>query len=217
MSVKNIIQAVFNQLIGLIFYGLGIAGIVIAGLGASPIDAFSYYLNKLVPAINQGYWLAIVNLTIAIILFIILKKIRLIFSIGIALITGIFVNLGLIIFRQVLNLNSTELISNIYVAILVASIGIIMMAFGIAWMIVNNSLVSPYDELSIYLQTLTNNYALSKMILDGTFLILAIIVGLIYGKVFEQINVFSIVVVLGLGPLINIFVKLFKKEVKAWN
>ena len=64
------------------------------------------------------------------------------------------------------------------------------------------------------LETKTKNYSLAKSILDGTCLLVALVFGFIIGRPFSQINIFSVVIVLGLGPIIGLFIKMFKKGTK---
>lgn len=221
MNKSNILKGLIYQFLGLLLYGFGIASIVVAGIGASPIDALSYYLDKIdnINFINQGIWLAIINLVIALILFIITKEKKLVYGVVVAVVAGVFVNLGLTIYDLIFNLNNTLLIDkyNLLTSIIVSFFGIILLALGIALMIVKKSLLSSYDDLSLFLEKLFKKYFIAKVVLDGLFLVLALIFGFIYKKPFEQIGILSIVIVIGLGPIINLFIKLLEKEVDIDN
>jgi hypothetical protein len=54
---------------------------------------------------------------------------------------------------------------------------------------------------------------LSKIMIEGTFLILAVIIRFSdTGLLFEQVHVYTVILVLGIGPLVSMFVDLINKK-----
>jgi|SRR5690625_273595 len=219
MKNKNLIT--LNQIIGMLFYSFGVSAIVFTSLGASPIDAATYYANELIPIFDgiipnmsgQGVWLIIFNTIIAIGLLIFSKRYNIWINILVSISIGLIFNLGLFTYQKIFNItgvmnNSSSLLLRIGIAF----IGINMMSFGIAYLAYKKLYGTPFDELAIEVEKSIKKYYLSKIILDGSFLIIASILGIIYKDIFKQIGLFTIVVLAGLGPLINIYINILTKN-----
>lgn len=214
--MKNLIIKIIRQVVALLFYSFGVSLIVFSTLGASPIDAATYYANELIPVFNnlipnftgQGIWLIIFNMIIAIGLYIVCKKRNIWINVLISVFIGLLFNLGWFTYSKLFgDINGYK----VGVKIIMAFIGINLMAFGIAYLAAHKLYATPFDELAIKLEETTKRYFLSKIILDGSFLIIAFVLGLIYGNVFEQIGIFTIVVLAFLGPFINLYINIIDK------
>lgn len=219
--MKNKVLTLTYQLLGMLFYSFGVAGIVFSSLGASPIDAATYYANELIPIFNdlipnmsgQGVWLIVFNIIIAIGLLITFKRKNIWINVIVSVAIGLLFNLGLFTYQSLFNIKGVMSSSNnVFIRILIAFIGINFMSFGIAYLAVNQLYGTPFDELAIEVEKSIKKYYISKIILDGSFLIIATILGLVYKDVFKQIGLFTIVVLIGLGPLINIYINLLKNK-----
>lgn len=218
--MKNKIKITAYQLIGMLFYSFGVAGIVFSSLGASPIDAATYYANELIPVFNdlipnmsgQGVWLIVFNILIAIGLLIFSKRYNIWINILVSIAIGLLFNLGLFSYAKLFNItgimNENQ---SIFLRLLVSFVGINMMSFGIGYLAYNRLFGTPFDELTIEVEKTVKKYYLSKIIMDGSFLLIAFLLGIIYKDVFKQIGLFTVVVLIGLGPLINMYINLLTK------
>lgn len=213
--MKNNLLKITKQFIGMLFYSFGVSAIVFSGLGASPIDAATYYINQIIPVFDnlipnftgQGIWLIIFNMIIALVLFIIFRKRSLWINVLVSIAIGILFTLGMFTYGILFS----SIVENIYLMILIAFVGINFMAFGIAYLVSKSLYGTPFDELAIKLEETVKKYYLSKIILDGSFLLIAFILGLIYRNVFEQIDFFTVIVLAFLGPFINMYINIIKK------
>lgn len=213
--MKNNLLKITKQFTGMLFYSFGVSAIVFSGLGASPIDAATYYINQIIPVFDnlipnftgQGIWLIIFNMIIALVLFIIFRKKSLWINVLVSIAIGILFTLGMFTYGILFS----SIVGNIYLMILIAFVGINFMAFGIAYLASKSLYGTPFDELAIKLEETVKKYYLSKIILDGSFLLIAFILGLIYRNVFEQIDFFTVIVLAFLGPFINMYINIIKK------
>lgn len=231
MTKKEIASKIGFQILGMFIYGLGIAGIVIAGAGASPVDAVANYTWVLTKVLTHPIWLFLYNGLFALIVFAFTKKGKVFYTLIISFIISQFFNLGIWIFQLIFNnvdfSNKYQTIMSVYgsnenglnfggiaLSYGIAILGLILLAFGLGLLISKNLVLTPFDELAVFIQNKTGNFAVAKSILDGTAFIIAVILGLIINSVFSQINVFSIIIVFTLGPLIGMFAKILKGEKK---
>ncbi len=58
------------------------------------------------------------------------------------------------------------------------------------------------------------NLSYSKIIVEGSFFILAVILGLITQKLFEQVHVFTVIMTFMMGILVGIFSNIYNKKNK---
>lgn len=230
MKKENLFKTI-KQLVGVLFYSFGVSAIVFSSIGASPIDAATYYINKLIPLFEnlvknipgqsgQGIWLIIFNIIIALGLLIAIKKNNIGINVIISIVIGLLFNLGMSVLQSIFSISGVLSHDNsIIIRIAVAIIGINFMSFGIGYLAYYKLFGTPFDELAIAVEEKVKKYYIAKIILDGAFLIIALILGLFYRNVFEQIGLFTIVVLFALGPLINQYINLLhkinkKKELK---
>lgn len=232
MEKKLIVKKIIIQIIGLLFCGLGIAAMAISGAGASPLDAASNYAWVLTGIFKQGTWLFIFNAIFTAVLFAITRKYKVLITLVMSFLMGFFVNGGIsfltLFIKNVDFFGNYETIMSIYgtaasggISVTgmlysygVAAFGTVCLSAGIGFILAHNLFLTPYDEVSLYLETKIGNYAISKVVTDGTVLIIAVILGLLIKDVFSQLNVFSVVAVFTLGPLIGMFRKIFSKGEK---
>lgn len=215
----------FFQVFGLVLLALGISGGLVGGLGSGAVDAFAFGFYKLTGILDQGTWTFIVNGTLVIILILLTRKWRILLSVIVLLILTVAINLGISLYEWIFNFtffdNVTGISNNLLIdgqlfnAIWVSILSLIVMAVGVALLIVHKGILSPYDEWSIFLKEKFNSYTIGKIVLDGTFLILGLVLGFINGRPFEQIGFFSIVLVMFLGPTTSLFLKIFNKNDKG--
>jgi uncharacterized membrane protein YczE len=72
--------------------------------------------------------------------------------------------------------------------------------------------MAPYEQLMLIIDRKVHNLGLSKMMIEGTFLIFAIILGIYTKLLWEQVFVMTVVIALVNGPLSHFFAKKFIKR-----
>ena len=202
MKPKQFIQ----HALGLIVIALGIVLIVLPKLGASPLDALCYFIYKITP-LSLGTVAILVGTIATILAYVLGSKKHIIISYLALLLMGTFVDVWKFVFQMLIQ-NPDQLM---FVRIIMATLGILVVSLGVAMTITSGLSPLPYERLLILLNKKIKNLGLSKIMIESTFLVLAITMGLITGLLFEQINVLTIVVVFTIGPCIHLFEKIIKR------
>lgn len=179
-------------LAGIILISLGTAICKETALGVDPFNAFCIAISEVI-SLSLGTTIIIVN---SILLLIIFYTNTLYIGIG-TLITMFSVGYFISFFNWLLPRNPFDLLSinNIFIFIL----GMIVMCFGIALYIESELGLVPYDCFSLILsEKFLGKYFIIRIIMDGIVSILAILLG-------GPISLGTIILSLGLGPLIDYF------------
>lgn len=228
MDKNKIFRFSLAQIIGTLIYTLGVAGLVVAGHGAGPIDASAYFSSVLF-GLTPGAWIIIINSLLVITLLIAKKKLKVLLNFLMLVASGYLIDFWIFIFEKLFNFSlvGNELIQGTTIALnngflmglLVAVIGFIAIGVGVAILILNNVILSPLDEFTVFIASFTKKYFHAKVLIDASFLTLALVLGLILGmaEVKKQINFFSIIIVFGLGPFINLILDYFNKKGEIEN
>ncbi|VEU80822.1 YczE/YyaS/YitT family protein [Haploplasma axanthum] len=217
MDKKIIIRKVVFEIIGIILLALGVTGIIVTELGASSLDAFNVFFGKLVK-IETGTATLITNAVIAVILFALTRNFKLVFSIVVGILIGLCINFWQPLLNNIFNIGDANSIMNHYwFSIPFGLVSIVIVAIGAAILIIEKLPMSSYDELTLYLSKKIGSYHKTKVLLDTFFLILAIILGLITKLLTTQINFFTIIVVIGVGPTINFILRIYEKRKEKKN
>lgn len=215
---KNFIIKLIVHIIGSIFIGFGVQSIIYSSLGAAPLDALTAYLAKIHVHLFSGNLQVIVgiySLTIGtlltLILFLFRREKKLIFTwLNIALVAGI-ISLWGILFKNPIESNSITGIQIVF-----GVVGIISIAFGVSLTITTGLPPGPHEELLNRYDERLNNLFLSKLIIEVTYLIMAVITMIIYVSLttsitsirdldFTQIGYFTIITVIGISGLVFVF------------
>ncbi|MDY0278583.1 MAG: hypothetical protein RBQ97_10930 [Acholeplasma sp.] len=212
MTKKEIASKIFYQIIGLVILSFGVTGIIVTNLGAGSFDAFNVFFSELIHT-QPGTTTFLTSAIMAIILALIKKEPKILISMLVALLTGVFINGWIEVFTLLLNLeSSSSIMKNLWFSIPFYLISMIITALGAVMLIVTKSIMSSYDEVTLYLGSKLGSYKKGKIALDGAFLILAVILGLISKTLFTQINFFTVFVVITLGPIINFMLDQYNKK-----
>ena len=192
----TIIKKIIGVFVGTIILGLGIALFEVSSLGFDGLSCLVVSVQKL---INTSYSIAylLTNLLFFIIMIIFLRK-----QIGIGtvinyLLTGVFSDLFMYLFK-IINLTHSELL---LINILYGLLGILFLALGIAIYANANLGVTPYDAMPLiltkYLKFFNKpiKYHIAKKIIDGLCILVGVVVGIVYLK---QNYIFGINTVLAL-------------------
>lgn len=195
------------HLLGFIILALGIAGIVSAQLGASPIDGFNYFfthfINDLIfgdQVISLGTMSILTGTIALVIIFMVKRNWDVLVSFVFLIVLGVFIDLWLIyLFDQL------SILGSLWFRIVLAAASIIILAFGVALTLSTKLTTSPYEMLLVILNEKIKNLSAAKLLLEGIFSLLAVLFGFITGLLFEQVHVFSLVFLVSIGPLVHFF------------
>jgi uncharacterized membrane protein YczE len=105
-----------------------------------------------------------------------------------------------------------QVLSLIVIRIFLAVSGMLLCSFGVAITILTGLPASPYERLMLVIHEKINNLAVSKVIVEGSFFLLAVSLGLLTQSLLEQVNVFTIVMTFSIGPLVLLFSNMIKKK-----
>jgi uncharacterized membrane protein YczE len=195
----------FEHIIGFIILSLGIVLVIAAELGAGSMDAFNYYTNALLA--NHLSWItlgrvAILNGVFVIFLSFILSGDKKVFISFIWIfITGTFIDFWTLIVGYIPDAFYATLVMKLIFAIS----GVSIIGFGVALTLDSGYPPSPFEYLLIILDKKIKNIAITKIFIDVTYLVLAIVLGYFYGDIFEQIGLFTIILTLFTGVLVKHF------------
>ncbi|MFA6800507.1 MAG: hypothetical protein WCR19_00205 [Acholeplasmataceae bacterium] len=197
----------FEHILGFLIISIGIVFVINAKLGAGSLDAFNYYLTELLGKYSNFITLgriSILNGTLVMFLAYMIKKDKKIFISFIFLfLVGNFIDISQWAFSFV----SVTLYDALIERFILASLGTIIISFGVSMTILTGYQPSPFEALLLVLDEKIHNISLTKILIDGTYLIGAFILGFIYKDVFEQIGIFTIVLTFLTGILVNHFTK----------
>lgn len=179
---------------------LGVVGIIFARLGASPIDAFNYFMYVITP-LSLGTMAILTGLVVALIGFIFDRKKDILLSISFLFLVGIFIDFWKYLFELI----PQSLFENIWIQIPLSFISLVVIAIGTAMTITTGLSVSPYERLMNVIDRKIHSIRYSKMIIEGTFFLIAIILGIITKLIWTQVNIMTLMMVLLNGPLVQYF------------
>jgi uncharacterized protein len=178
--------------VGLLILSFGITMTILAGLGAGAWDALNVGLSLMTP-FTVGNWVILVGIFLIILNAILSKRKPEILSLITIVILGFFIDFWLLfIFPNVF-------ITGVVLQYLVLTIGIVMMALGIATYLQAKFAVIPIDRFMFVLQDLFGvRLMVAKTIGELSALIAAFAAG-------GPIGVGTILVTFLIGPLIQFF------------
>ena len=100
---------------------------------------------------------------------------------------------------------------DLWVRIPLALVSLVFITFGVAITISTGLTMAPYEQMMLIIDRKVHNLGLSKMLIEGTFLLMAIFLGIYTKQLWDQVFIMTIVITLVNGPLSHQFVKLIKK------
>ena len=203
MLFKKYIVHIF----GFFLVAFGVVGVIYAGRGAAPVDAFNYFVWTLTP-LSLGTIAVITGLTVALIAFMFDQNKSMILSILFLFSIGIFID-GWKLVYELLPLGTFD---SDFVSYPFALFCIVIIAMGTSITNTTGLPSSPFERLMLVLDRKVHSIQYSKMIIEGMFFLLAIILGLITNLLFEQVNVVTILLTLLNGPLVGLFSSIIMKE-----
>ena len=204
------LKKIIAQLLGFFVISIGIVGIIYSKFGAAPIDAFNYFVYTITP-LSLGTVTVLSGVLVAIICFIVERKWSILFSVLFLFTVGIFVDL----WKYIFDLLPQVWFEDLWVRIPLALISLVFITFGVAITISTGLTMAPYEQMMLIIDRKVHNLGLSKMLIEGTFLLMAIFLGIYTKQLWDQVFIMTIVITLVNGPLSHQFVKLIKKNKKG--
>jgi|SRR5690554_399109 uncharacterized membrane protein YczE len=193
---------------------IAISMIIATSVGASPYDALNEYLRMLLKVHpNQlGYVSTTMGAILTLIVYYFKRDKKVFISIFFLVLIGLFINGSLTLIYK------TDIKqAHIVVKYVLALISLFVLGFGTALTLTTGLTPSTLEEVALLVNQKVKNFSIAKVLLDFVFLVIAVILGLILGDVFAQINFFTIVMMAFTGPVIDLnyrFVSLLKKNKK---
>ncbi|HHT98915.1 MAG TPA: hypothetical protein GXZ79_02390 [Acholeplasma sp.] len=208
------IKKLFIHVVGLLLMAIAISMIIATSVGASPYDALNEYLRMLLKVHpNQlGYVSTTMGVILTLIVYYFNRDKKVFISIFFLVLIGLFINGSLTLIYK------TDIKqAHIVVKYVLALISLFVLGFGTALTLTTGLTPSTLEEVALLVNQKVKNFSIAKVLLDFVFLVIAVILGLILGDVFAQINFFTIVMMAFTGPVIDLnyrFVSLLKKNKK---
>lgn len=208
------IKKLFIHVVGLLLMAIAISMIIATSVGASPYDALNEYLRMLLKVHpNQlGYVSTTMGVILTLIVYYFNRDKKVFISIFFLVLIGLFINGSLTLIYK------TDIKqAHIVVKYVLALISLFVLGFGTALTLTTGLTPSTLEEVALLVNQKVKNFSIAKVLLDFLFLVIAVILGLILGDVFAQINFFTIVMMAFTGPVIDLnyrFVSLLKKNKK---
>ncbi|MDO9629566.1 MAG: hypothetical protein Q7I99_06670 [Acholeplasmataceae bacterium] len=200
-------KKVFYHVIGFVLVAFGIVGIIFSRLGASPIDAFNYFLYTLTP-LSLGTVAVLLGLTVSLVCFLIEKKKDMIYSVIFLFIIGILIDSWKFLFEFI----PADVLISFYFRIPLAIFSLFVVCFGVAITMTTGLPSLPFERLLYIINKKVKSIKWTKIMIEGTFFIFAVILGTITNQLFEQVHVFTVVLVMFTGPLISMFIDIINKK-----
>ena len=207
-------KKIIGVFIGTIILGLGVAFFEISSLG---FDGLSCLVVSIQQLINTSYSIAylLVNLLFFIIMIIFLRK-----QIGIGtvinyLLTGVFCDLFMYLFR-IINLTHSELL---VVNIVFGLLGVIFLSLGVALYANANLGVTPYDAMPLiitkYLKPFnkTIKYHIARKIVDGTCILFGVVIGILFLKQYYIFGINTVLALILVGYIVSFSSKFINKYI----
>jgi len=193
------IKHVILYLIGVGIMPLGVVLTINAHLGSGGYDALNFALaDKL--KINTSIAIYGTAFIILIITAVIRRGFPRIQTFISSFLLGIFTDLWKAAFKGI---EGTDILSSSVMFIA----GMIVIGFAVACYMISIFPTNPSDDFLVALKEKNWNIGLAKILLDGTCVVLALLLG-------GEIGVGTIICTFGLGPVIDVFYKLVTKVLK---
>ncbi|MFH0767103.1 MAG: hypothetical protein V1920_03310, partial [Bacillota bacterium] len=165
---------------GFIIISFGLICVIFSKLGATPVDAFNYFVYTLTP-LSLGTIVIITGLFVALLAFVLHPTKDMIISILFLFMVGLLIDGWKFLFEML----PSSFFDNLMIRISLASIGLVLIAFGVAITITTGLASSPYEKLMMELNKKIHSIQYSKMIIEGTFFTLAVIMGIYTDQLFD--------------------------------
>lgn len=198
-------KKIIRYLFGIFVTTFGVVIIIKANFGAGAWDAVNYNLKELINT-TLGQTSIIVNSIILLIIMLYRKNYKYFLIIFSIVLMGLFIDLWNLVI--LVNIDT----SNLLLQFLFYITGVIFLPLGLVIVISSTLPALIIDELTFVVHDILKpkSYIISRLIIEISPVILAIIIGYIAGIGFGAVSVGTIVLALIIAPIINFYLKLFK-------
>lgn len=200
MTGKEKIRSLALYAVGIVFMPLGVVMTINAHLGAGGIDALNFII-----ADRLGINTSVVIYAMAILMVLITAAIRKTWPRITTFISSFFLGIFTDIWKSALAGVQGE--SFIPSALLLCG-GMVVIAVSVAAYMLSNLPTNPNDDFVVALTEKGWKVSRAKILLDGSSVLFAFILG-------GEIGIGTIIITFGLGPVIGVFHTLIKKMCKA--
>jgi len=203
--------------LGFTLVALGIVGIIHAKLGASPLDAFNVFLHQLLVENNihvtLGTVIFVIGTLVTVFTFVLTKDKTLIVSFIFLLVLSVIVDGWNYLFGFI----PASIIENLVFRISDAIISYMILCYGVALTLSTELPASPYEKLMLHIDKNIHNISISKIFIDGSFFVAAIILGWLTGHLFEQVFIMTFIIAFFTGVVVKYFLSKIQKKQKGAN
>ena len=163
--------------LGIFIIGHGVALSIRSDLGTSPISSVPYVLNLIVPYITVGTFAILINTLLVLSQVVLLKGkasfIQLI-QLPLAFLYGFFIDINLWLTRSLV-------MDNYLMQLITVMVSCFVMAFGIFLELKANVGLLPGEGLTLVIsRTFNKNFGKTKVAIDSTFVVMAIVFGIVF-------------------------------------
>jgi uncharacterized membrane protein YczE len=196
MKEKPLSIRILVYSLGILLTSLGLALIIKSEMGAANWTALNFYLSKLI-GLTVGIWTYLTATVVYLLSSYFDKK----WKNPLSVLTIFFIGSALDLWNMVVS----GIVLN---GILSYLLGLLLFCLGVAVNIKSTLPPAPYEQLPLVLSKKYNvSFIFTKIGIEFIAISFAVVVGLVYGNVFEQIYFGTFVFVFALGPIITFFMK----------
>jgi uncharacterized membrane protein YczE len=196
------LHPLIRHLGGFLIISLGVVTIIYSRVGASPLDALVYYIYRVTP-LSLGTVAILIGTLATALSYLYGSKKHILLSFLFLLILG----MGVDLWKMIFDMSPLALVEVYWIRVIMALFGITIVSFGISLTITSGLAPLPLERLLFILNQKTHSTTVSKIMIEGIFLVFAVMMGIFTGLLFEQINWFTLVIVFSIGPFIGFFEK----------
>lgn len=202
INLKNILI----YFIGLNAVSIGVILTLKTNLGQGSWDAVNFGLSELIH-IKLGYASMIINALLLLFITIYRRSFKYINTIIPIILNGLLINFyEYVVFNDFVG--SDSLLKYLYLVI-----GAILLPLGLSLLIISTLPRMIFDEITEALMEITriNNFGLVRISFEVFALMLALLLSFLAGAGIGQVGIGTVLVTLTIGPLINLFLNLYKR------
>ncbi len=195
---------ILRYFIGAVVLALGITLSLLSNIGAGAFDALNYSLSVLLN-ITVGTAMYVSIFVIFVLTMILKPDLKYVLGFLLSLLTGFLIDFWM----SIVVAPNTMMLSGLYF-----TASLILLPIGITFMIQSKMPLSPMDTLLIILiEKISKSVSSIKTVIEGSFVVLALVFGFTAGIGFGSISVGTIIITFSIGPLIQFFMKYIKPAV----
>lgn len=197
-------KRILIYVIGLILISFGISLVYVSNFGAGPFDATNRNLSYITP-LSVGTWIIIINLLVCGVSYLLIKKAKVFIAMIPTLIIGPMVDFWM---TFVLKYNATDKLAQISIYFL----ALLILSLAVDLVLISKLQPNAIDSLMMNIKnTFKVPLILAKIITEGSMFIIALITGLLSGNILNNIGWGTLLLVLLMGPLMDIILKILYK------